>query len=313
MDFISAKIRIVSVFAGILIAGIATLIILGVMYFMFGTAISIFIIGLILGAILVIDIIQWLLSPYFIGMAYRLTPVPETDPQFTWLIEIVRKVAQNNNQKMPRIYIAEVDFPNAFAYGSPIAGRRLAITKSLTRILNHEEIEAVVGHEIGHLRHRDVELLMAIGLIPTIVFYLGYMLLFSGRSQRQSGNAVLIAIALMVVSFLFSILILGVNRLRETYADVNAAKTVDGGAGNLQTALAKIVSSTGTGQTVRRNATSGFSNMLLFSSVNDVHPENHIKLLEEWRRIKPPRFSSFFSDHPHPARRIQLLENYRER
>jgi Heat shock protein. Metallo peptidase. MEROPS family M48B len=90
------------------------------------------------------------------------------------------EVAEANGIKTPKVYIADAPFPNAFAYGSPIAGKRVAITTPLLKILNKDEVKAVLGHELGHLRHRDVEFLMFIGLIPALIYWLGYSLWFSG-------------------------------------------------------------------------------------------------------------------------------------
>ena len=312
MDLVSAKLRLTTIFVGIVIAGLAAAIVAAVVRYFFGVSISTYIIGFILVAVLVIDIVQWLFSPYIIGYAYRLTPVSETDTRYSWLIEIVRKLSQNSGVKMPQVFIAEVRFPNAFAYSSPIAGKRIAVTRPMFDILTREELEAVLAHEMGHLKHRDVELLFAIGLIPTVLFYLAYGLLFSGNSRQQNGYGFLIAIALMIVSFIFNIMILGINRMRESYADINAVQTADQGALHLQTALAKIVSYTGTRfRRTRNEATNSITNMLLFSDLNSQANGGHLALLEKWRNMKVSGLSSIFSSHPHPAKRIQMLEKYR--
>lgn len=313
MDLISAKLRITTILVGAAIAILAAAIIMSVIYYFFGVAISSSIILIILGAVLVLDIVQWFFSPYIIGFAYRLTEVRQNDLNYSWLLEIVSRLSTTNNLKMPRVYIAEVNFPNAFAYSSPIAGKRIAVTRPILDLLDRKELEAVLAHEMGHLKHRDVELLFAIGLIPTIMFYLAYGLLFSGNSRQQNGYGFLIAIALMVVSFLFNIMILGVNRMRETYADINAVHTADNGATNLQTALAKIVNHTGTRFRRRRTeSTNSVTSMLLFSDLNSAANGSHLELLQKWRTAKVSRLSAVLSSHPHPARRIQLLEKYRQ-
>lgn len=323
MDFLSAKLRIVSVLVGIAIAGIAVGIIALTVRFVWGFSLSVISVYFIIGVIVVIDIIQWLFSPYVISRMYRLKEINSTDMEYSWLVQLVSNVSQANKQKMPRVFIAEVNEPNAFAFGSPIAGRRMAVTRGALNILNRDELAAVIGHEMGHLRHRDVELLMAIGLIPTLIFYFGFMLLFSGNNRNNGGYIFLIAILLVAVSFVFNLMILAVNRMREAYADINAAKTVDGGAKNLQTALAKIVSSYGVQKSYNRfsrrqlnsssssSAGSSFSNMLMFSSAKDAEYRDYRSLLDEWKRMKPSLISTIFSDHPHPAKRIQLLERYK--
>ncbi len=317
MDFLSTKLRLASILVGIAIAGIALGLIVLSARIIWGFSLSILSIYFIIGIIFVIDIMQWLFSPYVIAHMYRLREVESTNLEYAWLVQLVSDVCRNNNQRVPRTYIAEVNEPNAFAFGSPVAGRRLAITVGAMNILNRDELAAVIGHEIGHLRHRDVELLMAIGLIPTLVFYFGFMLLFSGSGNRNGGGYLfIIAILLVAVSFIFNIMLLAVNRMRESYADINAAKTVNGGAENLQTALAKIVSSYGvqkryTRSTTRPQGTQTFSNMLMFSNSKDGVYSDYRNLLEQWKTMKPNILSTIFSDHPHPAKRIQLLERYK--
>ena len=323
MDFLSAKLRIASVLVGIAIAGIAVGIIALTVKLVWGLSLSIISVYFIIGIIVVMDVMQWLFSPYVISRMYRLKEINATDMEYSWLVQLVSNVSQANKQKVPKIFIAEVNEPNAFAFGSPIAGRRMAITRGALSILNRDELAAVMAHEMGHLRHRDVELLMAIGLIPTLIFYFGFMLLFSGGNRNNGGYIFLIAILLVAVSFVFNLMILAVNRMREAYADINAAKTVDGGAENLQTALAKIVSSYGVQKSYNRfsrrqqnrsntsSAGSSFSNMLMFSSSRDAEYRDYRDLLDQWKRMKPSLVSTIFSDHPHPAKRIQLLERYK--
>ena len=313
MDLLSAKLRVASLLGGIAIALVAAAIIISVIQYFFGTGFSLYMLSLILAFILAIDILQWLFSPYLIGIAYRLTPIPENDVNYSWLLGMVNGIAQQSGIRAPKVYIAEVGFPNAFAYSSPLAGRRVAITRPMFSILNRDELEAVLAHELGHLKHRDVELLFAIGLIPSLIFYVAYGLIFSSDNRQQSGYAFIIALALMVISFVFNLVILGINRMRETYADLNAAKYASGGAANLQTALAKIVSFSGTRfRRKKTEATNNITSMLLFSDLNSEADGSINALLEKWRGMKVSLIHSIFSSHPHPAKRIQMLENIRK-
>ncbi len=308
MQFYSLKLKIASLLAGVAIAALFTLIVLGVASYFYGDAVSVGFVTIILIFVLAMDIIQFLIGPYIIGRAFRAREISPDNMEYQWIMDDVREVCASNNQKVPRVFIANVPFPNAFAYGSPVAGRRLAVTSGLLSRLDRDEVKAVIAHEIGHLKHHDVALLMAIGIIPTVIFYLGYTLLFTGGNGRnQNGSSFLIAIALMIVSFIFSIMILGVNRLRESYADMNS-KSIPNGPENLQTALAKIVSYSPPGRRARRASNSSFTNMLLIANPDQGVAADHERLLREWKTAKVSAFSSIFSDHPHPARRIQALE-----
>ncbi|SMD31533.1 zinc metalloprotease HtpX [Picrophilus oshimae] len=304
MDLYSIKLKVITILAGIGIALLFSLIAYGLLYYFYGLS-GISIIYFLLIFVLFIDIIQWLVSPYIIGMTYRLQKVSPMS-QYGYLIDIVHDAAEKNNIKEPEVYIAMRGSPNAFAYSSPLAGKRIAFTKSILDILNRDELEAVAGHELGHLKHHDVELLLAIGLIPTLIFYLGYSMIFSGFGRRNGGSFFLVAILLFILSSVFNIMILGVNRIRESYADVNSAMTIPNGAENLQNALAKIYSYS----MPSKQTSNSTVNMLMFSD----HIENDLgrdyrKLVEKWKNMKPP--VSIFSDHPHPAKRIQILERYK--
>lgn len=312
MDSTGIRIRLATILAGIGIAVIAGLIISVVANYFFNLSYSFSFLGIILVIVLIMDIAQYLLSPYIIGRMYHLRKVNPQDPSTAWLYASLQQVCSYNNQRVPELFIAETPVANAFAYGSLLSGRRMAVTRGLLNILNRDEVEAVMGHEIGHLKHHDVALLLAIGLIPTIIFYFGYSMLFGGGRKGGNGSIFIIALVMMGVSFVFNIMILGVNRMRESYADVNSAQTIPGGAENLQTALAKIVASTPQKKHLRKSAGSSTSSMLMFSWLDQGEMKDHRRLLEEWKHMKISLSQSIFSDHPHPAKRIQMLEKLKK-
>ncbi|MDT7900858.1 MAG: zinc metalloprotease HtpX [Acidianus sp.] len=304
---------------GIFLLGFA--LVFAVISYFYGISFAPAIIIGILSFLIALNIIQWLFGPYLINAMYKAVEVTPNDPKYGWLIDVVNGVAYYNRiSPPPKVYIADVPFPNAFAYGSPIAGRRVAITLPLLKILNKEEIKAVLGHELGHLRHKDVELLMAIGLIPALIYWIGYSLMWSGMlggggegRNNNAGSLWLVGIGLLAVSYIFQFFLLYLNRMREAYADVNSAETVPGGAENLQRALAKITLSVDpeTIERYRRKHNNNIANMLFFAptEVQEDIPENNVdELIEYWKREKVPWYADFFSDHPHPAKRIQLLE-----
>lgn len=318
MNFALIKLKLGMLVASIGVFLLGFALVYAVAGYFFGMAFAPAVIIGILSFLIILNIIQWLFGPYLINAMYKAVEVSSTDPKYGWLVNLVDEVAMYNHLDTPKVYIADVPFPNAFAYGSPIAGKRVAITLPLLKLLNKEEIKAVLGHELGHLRHRDVQLLMAIGLIPTLIFFLGYSLMWGGifgggNRNNNAGSMWLIGIALLAISYIFQFLVLYINRLREAYADVNSATTIPNGAENLQRALAKITLSVdpNTLEKYKKRNNNQLINMLFFSPMDineDVSDMDVEQLINYWKTEKVPWYMDFFSDHPASPKRIQLLE-----
>src|SRR4030042_1926851 len=111
---------------------------------------------LTLGVLVVaFNIVQWLISPYLVGAIYRVRELTENEnPQ---LHQMVENLSQKSNISKPKLMLAQIPLPNAFAYGSPLTGNRVAVTQGLLTSLNNGEVEAVLGHELGHLRQNGFD------------------------------------------------------------------------------------------------------------------------------------------------------------
>src|SRR4030067_1632137 len=191
------------------------------------------------------NIVQWLLAPYIVGALYRVKELPQSEnPQ---LHKMVDTLSQTSGIARPKLMIAQIPLPNAFAYGSPLSGSRIAVTQGLLKTLDEGEVEAVIGHELGHLRHRDVQVMMVVSFLPALFYYIGFSLMLSGsyRGRREeTGNNALIGIAFMAFSWILNLFILHLSRLREYYADRHSVSVVENGAQKLSSGLAKIVHAT---------------------------------------------------------------------
>jgi heat shock protein HtpX len=206
-----------------------------------------------LGIIVVaINVVQWLIAPYLVGAIYKVRKLSEAEnPQ---LHQIVSNLSQKCGINKPQLMLAQIPIPNAFAYGSPLTGSRVAVTPGLLSTLNMDEVEAVIGHELGHLRHKDVQIMMAVSFLPALFMYVGYTMMFSslfssGSGSRRGGGGgggynAIIGIAFMAFSYVLTLFTLYLSRLREYYADRNSASVVENGASKLSTGLAKIVNAT---------------------------------------------------------------------
>jgi heat shock protein HtpX len=200
---------------------------------------------LTLGIIVVVmNIAQWLLAPYIVDALYRVKPLAEADnPQ---LHQTVATLSQKSGISKPKLMLSKIPLPNAFAYGSPLTGNRVAVTEGLLKNLNNDEVEAVIGHELGHLKHRDVQTMMVVSFLPALFYYIGFSLMWSGnsRDRNNSGNSALFGIAFMAFSWVLNLFILNLSRTREYYADRHSISVVDNGAAKLSSGLARIVHTT---------------------------------------------------------------------
>lgn len=273
------------------------------------------------------SIIQWLIAPYIIDAMYRVKEVSKSEnPQ---LYSMVERLSMKSDIKMPRVMIANIPVPNAFAYGSPIAGTRVAVTSELLKTLEEEEVEAVIGHELGHLKHRDVQVMMFVSILPAI-FYFIYISMFwssmfgSRRDQRGgSAAAALIAIGSLFAYLILTVFILYLSRLREYYADRHSASIVEEGPRKLSEGLAKIVNHTSKMKRQRRKIGSFSSFKALFISDPDRAEADALsitqpralmadqKLVEQVLRKEVTffdRLGELFSSHPNIVKRLKALQ-----
>jgi heat shock protein HtpX len=198
-------------------------------------------------AVLVVafNIFQWLISPYIIDALYHTRAISEDEnPK---LHEIVNNLCEKSKISKPKLMLAQIPIPNAFAYGSPIAGNRVAVTTGIMKTLDYNEVEAVIGHELGHLKHRDMQIMMFVSLLPAVLTYIGYSFLLSsmyGNRRNEGSSGALIGIGFMAFSWVLNMFILYLSRLREYYADNHSVQVVQDGPQKLSSALAKIVNTT---------------------------------------------------------------------
>jgi len=274
------------------------------------------------------NILQWLIAPYLINAMYRVREVSESEEPK--LHGMIRTLSSKLGLKMPKVMIANIPIPNAFAYGSPIAGSRVAVTTGLLKELEDEEVEAVIGHELGHMKHRDVQVMMFASVLPAIFYFLGYSLMLSSwygggrQKENESGLATVIGLASMVAYWVLTLFVLGLSRLREYYADRTSALTVDDGARKLSEALAKIVASTGRYKRYHRESGSVNSFKALFISDPDKATKDTVELaharayltdqdlVQEILSKEPSNLNKIveiFSTHPNIVKRLRALQN----
>jgi heat shock protein HtpX len=281
---------------------------------------------LTLGVLVVaFNIIQWLISPYIIDALYRVRDIPESEnPK---LHEVVKNLSRKSGIKKPRLMLAQIPIPNAFAYGSPIAGNRVAVTTGLLKTLDFEEVEAVIGHELGHLKHRDVQVMMFVSLLPALFYYLGYSLMlssmYSRRREDAGGGAAIIGMVLLAFSlFLNLICVRFLSRTREYYADRHSASTVEEGPRKLSEGLVKIVHMTKNMKYIKKQTQNMYAFKALFiadpdhaetdsMTISTVAAASDQKLVQEYLSKEltlADRIAEIFSTHPNIIKRLRALQ-----
>jgi heat shock protein HtpX len=265
---------------------------------------------------------QWLLAPYLVNFMYKVKKAD--DPKLQQSLETISK---NSGIKTPQLMISKLSIPNAFAYGSPLTGNMVAVTDGLLTALEPDEVEAVIGHEIGHLKHRDMQVMMVVSFLPSLFYILARSLLYSswfGESNKKNNNAGLALVGglSMVTYFILTLLNLRLSRQREYYADRHSATVIPDGAHKLSTGLAKISSETWRKQhNGTKIADSGFKTLFIADPDRagidtaelqaEKTGEADADFVDAVMRRRVTGFDTFlelFSTHPNIVKRLQALK-----
>ncbi len=288
---------------------------------------------LTVGALVVIlNVAQWLLSPYLVGAIYRVKEMKsDENPK---LHQMIQELSKKSGISTPKLMLSQIPLPNAFAYGSPLTGSRVAVTEGLLKSLDDGEVEAVIGHELGHLKHRDVQVMMVVSFLPALFYYIGYSLMLSGifgggeRKQGGGGDNAIIGIAFMAFSWVLTLFTLYLSRLREYYADRHSAQIVENGTEKLSTGLVTIVEeSKHSNKPKKGEQKTNTAYKALFiadpdhanQDAEELHANgisNKKELLRETLAKKPTgadNFIEIFSTHPNMIKRLRALQEIQER
>jgi heat shock protein HtpX len=275
---------------------------------------------------------QYLIGPAIVRMSTRLQYLqPGQNP---WLETTVKELADKSALPMPRLATVPDNTPNAFVFGRTAKNATLAVHEGLLKNLNENEVKGVIGHELGHLRHKDYIVMTVLAALPLIAYLVARgtweTAWISGRSSRQRNEgdmraALFIIGILSYVVYIVSLLcVMRLSRLREHYADAYSAY-VTSAPNNLESALAKITY----GLSISPKAPSGVRAFYIgdpalakleiseIMEKKDEYDLDHDGVLDErelelamekeakstWKTI-----NTWFSTHPPTFRRIMLLK-----
>ncbi|WP_243384298.1 zinc metalloprotease HtpX [Geothrix alkalitolerans] len=167
---------------------------------------------------LVMNGISYFFSDKIVLASYGAKVVDQTDaPE---LYAIVANLAQRAGLPTPRIAIIPEDTPNAFATGRNPEHAVVAVTEGIMRILSRPELEAVIGHELGHVKHRDILIGSLAAVLAQAIMFLSRMAFWISPRDEEGRSNPLAGIAIMILGPLAAILLqMAVSRSREYLAD----------------------------------------------------------------------------------------------
>jgi len=192
-----------------------------------------------LGLSLVMMLIQYMIGPKIVEWSMRVRYLKEGEnPE---LETMVGDLAKQANLPVPRIGIAQVAVPNAFAFGRSVRDSRICVTEGIVGLLNKEELRAVIGHEMTHIKNRDVLTITILSVIPMILYRIAWQFLFFGnRRDKSAGNTAIIGLVAFLFYFLTNLLVLYASRIREYFADKGSVD-LGNNPSQLASALYKLV------------------------------------------------------------------------
>ena len=210
--------------------------------YLFGDPIPVMGFALVLAA--VFNFVTYYYSDSLVLRMSRARVIQESDNPT--LFRVVRNVAQKANIPMPRVGIVESPQPNAFATGRGPNKAVVCATSSILQTLTPDELEAVIGHEIGHVIHRDVLMSSVAATMAGAISYIGNIAMWSlwfggGNRNRSGGSSVLLLLGVILVPLGATFIQLGISRSDEYTADEYGAKLTRN-PGGLISALEKITS-----------------------------------------------------------------------
>ncbi len=284
-------------------------------------------------ATLLFLLLQYLIGPAVVkGSTHLRYLKPGDNP---WLESITEELTKKSGVRMPKIAIVPDDTPNAFIFGRTAGDATLAVHEGLLKELNKEEVRAVVGHELGHIKHKDYLVMTMLSALPLLAYWISWGTfeaarwsnVGNSRDKKEGGlKAALFIVALIsyAVYIVTLLCVMGLSRLREHYSDSYSAY-ITGEPGQLQSALAKITY----GLSLSPKPTSGARAFYIgdpamakreFQRIVDrknsydldrdgVLDERELQLaMEKEAKSTWTTINTWFSTHPPTFRRILLLQ-----
>jgi len=186
--------------------------------------------------------LQYLIGPYIIEWIYKIRWV-EPEGVSPELARFIEETCASQKLPLPRFGVIDDGNPNAFTFGHYPGDARLVVTRGLLELLGPDEVNSVVGHELGHIAHWDFVVMTVAGAVPLLLYLLARFAWGAGqgRQRREKGGGYIALVGLIayVAYFVSQYIVLLLSRVREYYADRFSGE-VTGRPDSLARALVKI-------------------------------------------------------------------------
>ncbi len=258
--------------------------------------------GVIAFAIGVLIIIAYAAISYFYGskLVLKMSKAQVADKdQYRQLYDIVEGLAAASQLPVPTIYIINDPSPNAFATGKNKKTASIAVTSGLLAMMNRNELEGVIAHEMSHIANNDIQFMLfaivfagCIGLMAAVIRNIFLFGALSGGGRKNEGIFIIIGLVVGILAPLFALLLrFAISRRREYMADANGARIIRA-PDHLASALKKI---------------QGYESKPMAQPVKNANEITSPLYFEN--PLSKKSFMNLFSTHPPIQDRIDKLEH----
>ncbi len=161
------------------------------------------------------------------------------DGEFHEVNEIISNLTQKEQMPMPELYVIKSDQPNAFATGRNPKNAKVAVTTGILNLLNRDELEGVLAHELSHIKNRDILVSSIAAMLAAAISFMSRMVFWGGGNRDRNTHPVLIVVAFIAAPIASLIIRMAISRTREFGADKTGSE-ISGNPLALASALEKI-------------------------------------------------------------------------
>jgi heat shock protein HtpX len=280
-------------------------------------------------------LLEYLIGPAIVASSSRLHYLKLGENP--WLESTVKDLTAKSGVPMPKLAIVPDNTPNAFTFGRTASGATLAVHEGLLKNLSEDEVKGVIGHELGHIKHKDYIVMTILSALPLLAYLIARAtwtatVLTGSSREKEEGSARAAFAAIAIISYVVYIVsllcVMRLSRLREHFADAYSAY-VTGAPRSLESALAKITY----GLSLSPKPTSGVRAFFIEDPAmakqeiqpimekkdeydldkNGVLDERELELaMEKEAKSTWVKINTLFATHPPTFRRILLLREIEE-